>query len=54
MIPTLAATGSIDLVKDALTGLQADVNTIIPVALGIGVSVFGARKLWQIAKRFVN
>lgn len=54
MIPLFAATSSLDMVQTALTGLQGDVNTIIPVALGIGVSVFGARKLWSIAKRFVN
>ena len=54
MITTLAAAAPIDMVQSALTGLQGDVNTIIPVALGIGVSVFGARKLWSIAKRFVN
>ena len=49
-----AATGPVDLIQSSLTGLQADVNQIIPVALGIGVTVFGARKLWSIAKRFVN
>lgn len=54
MIPLFAATGAVDAVQTALTSLQGDVNTIIPVALGIGVSVFGARKLWSIAKRFVN
>lgn len=54
MMTLFAATTAMDAVQSALTGLQGDVNTIIPVALGIGVSVFGARKLWSIAKRFVN
>lgn len=47
-------TTAVSIVSGALTELSASVTTLIPVALGIAVLVFGAVFLWNTAKRIVS
>lgn len=51
LIPLEAAGGgAAEIVKNALDSLQGNVTTILPVALGIAVLVFGAKYLWRTSK----
>lgn len=53
MIP-LEGTGALDAIQTALTGLSADVTALIPVAIGVAVIPFAARRIWKWAKGLIS
>lgn len=53
MIP-LAGTGALEAIQTALAGLSADVTALIPVAIGVAVIPFAARRIWKWAKGLIS
>lgn len=42
------------VVGEAISGLSANVATVIPAALGVSALVFGASYLWRKARKLVS
>lgn len=54
MLVSLAASPAMDGITAAATSLTTDVTSVIPLAIGVGVLVFGASFLWRTAKRLIS
>jgi hypothetical protein len=42
------------IVTDAITDLTATVTGVAPLALGVGISIFGLTFAWKMVKKFAN
>lgn len=54
MLSILEATDAGSIVTTTIADLSTQVGTIIPAALGLAATVFGARFLWSKAKGLIS
>lgn len=51
---SVTPSSALDIVRSAITDLQGSAVTLIPIALGLAVLVYGSTYLWKVAKKLMG